>query len=234
MFPILLISKNSKVTEKYLNNFIKFNKFVSYNISRYQPDPNIIKIDHIREIKSMLIRAETDKKLIIIYSFDTAKAETQNAFLKTLEEKNDQVQFIIVVGDETQVLSTISSRCKTIKLKSPLPAEAPLTWEKAGQLSQPLPQLLSDYSNTNKEKAIKICDQFLWHFRKFNPPPVGWQNNLSHPTGEIKILKEILKVRNLILKNNLNPQMAIDHLLIFINNCYNRYNDYKNYKKGVG
>lgn len=217
MFPILLISKNSRTTEKYINDYIKSQKVSPSYIFRYCPDPNVIKIDHIREIKSMLIRAETDKKLIIIYSFDTAKIETQNAFLKTLEEKNDQVQFIIVVGDETQMLPTIVSRCKIVKLKHPLLSDASLKKVQSFSFIQPLPQLLSQYNNMNKEKAIKICDQFLWHFRKINLSPAGWQN--------VKILKEILKVRNLILKNNLNPQIAIDHILITISKS-----KIKNYK----
>jgi len=221
MFPILLISKDISVTEEYLNQFIKANKFLSYNVFRYRPEPNVIKIDQIREIKAMLTREKAEKKLIIIYSFNTAKAETQNAFLKTLEEEANKAQFIIVVEDETQALPTITSRCKVVKLVSDLPTSS-FNEVGAEQFSQPLPQLLSNYSNINKERAIKICDQFLGYFRG---------RDAINRVSTINILKEILVVRNLVLKNNLNPQMAIDHLLIFIYNCYNRYNGYKNYEK---
>jgi hypothetical protein len=227
MFPVILVSKNKEQTEDYINNFIQRHKFSPYFIFRYYPDLKIIKISQIREIKSLLVRADKNKKLIIIYDFNTAKIETQNALLKTLEEKNENAQFIIIVTNETQLLPTIASRCKTIKLKTiifPILPRSPL-------LFQFLPQLLSNYSNMNKEKAMEVCDQFLCFFRKSNLSPVG----CKHPTGEsvTKILKEIIKVRNLIFKNNLNPQIAIDHLLIFINNCYNRYDDYKNYGKKV-
>lgn len=222
MPPILLISKDSQATEKYLQDFIKSGQFVPYRIFRYLPDPNVIKIDHIREIKSLLVRAETEKKLIIIYSFDTAKTETQNAFLKTLEEKINNVQFILLVGDETQVLSTIQSRCKVVNLKS---SSAPKAF-KSINFARSFPQLLADYGNMNKEKAINVCDQFLWYFKRLLV-----KDSLYPRIVFIKIIKEIIKVRNLIFKNNLNPQTAIDHLLIFINNCYNDFNDYKGDKK---
>ncbi len=211
MFPILLISKNNKTTEKYLNDFIKSNKFISHHIFRYQPDPNIIKIDHIREIKSMLIRTETDKKLIIIYGFNTAKIEAQNAFLKTLEEKTASVQFIIIVESETQALSTIISRCKIVKLKHVRRSDTSLKKDQSFSFIQPLPQLLFQYNNMNKDKAIKLCDGFLWYFKS-----LLYKDSPLPRTVLVKIAKEIIKVRNLILKNNLNPQIAIDHLLIFI------------------
>lgn len=205
MIPLILVSRNQQETEAYLNNFIQRNKFSPFYIFRYYPSPKIIKISQIKEIKSRLIRVDKNKKLIIIYHFDTAKIETQNAFLKTLEEKSNRVEFIITTSDESQLLPTILSRGKVIKLKSQ-PPQGSLS---PPFLSQSLARLLLDYSNINQQKAIEACDQFLLFFK---------QKIIKEPSVT-KILKEVVKTRNLIIKNNLNPQIAIDHLLIFMRKC---------------
>lgn len=222
MFPIILISTNKKQAEEYLGHFIKINQFSPSYIFHYYPEGKVIKISQIREIQRLLIREDKTRKLIIIHDFDTAKVEAQNAFLKTLEEKNEKAQFIMIIGNETQVLPTILSRCKIIKLKS-LTSNSPLMFDHS-LFPQSPSHLLLKYSNTKKEKAVKICDELLWFFRKLLISDIS----LERTTFIIKIIKEILKVRTFLLRNNLNSQIAIDHLLIFIYNCYNYYNDEKN------
>lgn len=205
MIPIVLISKDNQKTEKFLQEFITSHNFPSSYIFRFYPEPNVIKIDQIREIQSVLIRSDRERKLIIIFHFETAKEEAQNAFLKTLEEKGGQAQFILSVEEETQVLPTIVSRCQVRLLKGSKRIK-----EISFSLHQPLEKLLQHYSGLTKEKAVEICDQLIKHFKK----------KIAEDKAT-EILKEILRVRNLILRNNLNSQIGIDHLLIFINKTCN-------------
>ncbi|HLL60094.1 MAG TPA: hypothetical protein VK338_00080, partial [Candidatus Nitrosocosmicus sp.] len=122
----------------------------------------------------------------------------QNAFLKTLEEKNERVQFILQISSESSVLSTIVSRCKTIKIKSTT------TLKNTDIL--PFTELLGIYGDMTKEKAIKLCDEWLHiYHEKIHADDFAINHNL---------VKEILRIKNLIVSNNLNAQLAIDHLIL--------------------
>lgn len=204
MLPILLVSKEEKLTKKYIEEFIRKYIYKSYEVFSFEPSPNIITIEQIHEISNLFKRV-SEKKLVIVYSFNSARMESQNAFLKTLEEKTENTQFILVVSDETAVLSTILSRCKVVILKNSKPRKEIKDENSPEKLSYK--QLLEKYSEMNKEKALKLCDEWLYFYH-------SQIVNSTQVEQSGKISKEIMKVRNLIEKNNLNAQMAIDHLIL--------------------
>ncbi|MBQ8909300.1 MAG: AAA family ATPase [Clostridia bacterium] len=57
-----------------------------------------------------------DKKIIIIKNIDNAMEQAQNKLLKTLEEPNKNMYFIVTTTSLNQVLPTIRSRCNKIEL----------------------------------------------------------------------------------------------------------------------
>ncbi len=57
---------------------------------------------------------EADKKVYILYNLDNATVQAQNKLLKTLEEPNKSVIFVITASNMSNVLPTISSRCKKV------------------------------------------------------------------------------------------------------------------------
>lgn len=205
MFPTLLISRDSKKIKAYIKDVIKKNNIPSFAVFEFSKDKTSIKIDQLRQISQSIPRGDA-KKLIVIHDFETAKRETQNAFLKTLEEKTDEAIFIIVASDELSVLPTVMSRCKKIILKGE---------QKLSKNSFPendsLADLLMRYQNMEKKKetAINLCDDILSTFRP----------RLRENASLVPFLKEVLNVRQLIDKNNLNPQIAIDHVLICYKSC---------------
>jgi hypothetical protein len=139
-----------------------------------------------------------------VNNFNTARIESQNAFLKTLEEKTNAAQFILTVSDETSVLSTILSRSKIVLLKDTKKEKEVKDEDNPENLLYS--QMLEKYSDMNKDKALKLCDKWL-HF--YHAQIVN--NIKSEKYG--RIAKEIMRVRELIEKNNLNAQMAVDHLV---------------------
>lgn len=210
MLPILLIVKNQKLADAYLKDFINYRNIAVFNIFRYKPLKDIITIDQIRDIQPLLTRIEKEKKLIIIYSFDTAKTEAQNAFLKTLEEKSPKAYFILIADSQLKILPTVVSRCQICRLKEKQIIKTSVKENFLNDLNYA--KLLSSYTVLEKENALGLCDQFISYFR-IKIKTVS-KNEIKLILPIILLLKEIIKVKNLIIKNNLNAQAGIDHLLL--------------------
>lgn len=195
MFPILLVSQSLQNVDNFIQNIIKEGKYSQTAIYRYKSQGTIITIEQIREITSLFKRVP-EKLLICIYNFDSAKKESQNAFLKTLEEKNHYAQFVLQVFSEESVLPTIQSRCivKRIYEKS----------DKTTRLDFPAISL-SELNDMTKEKAIEFCDSII-----------AYAHTAIHAHIPIipSYIKEVLRVRNLLIKNNINPQLTVDHLFL--------------------
>jgi DNA polymerase III delta prime subunit len=75
------------------------------------------KIDDVRELKKFVKFSFFEKTAIIIEDIDKATAETQNAFLKNLEEPSNNLIYILTASNINNVLPTITSRCQVIKIQ---------------------------------------------------------------------------------------------------------------------
>ena len=76
------------------------------------------KIGHTRELGKFTALKLTEPTAIIINSIENATAEAQNAFLKNLEEPQENLFYILTTNSLAKVLPTITSRCEVIKLKN--------------------------------------------------------------------------------------------------------------------
>ena len=76
------------------------------------------KIEDARELKKFVKFSFFEKTAIIIENIDTATAETQNAFLKNLEEPSNNLIYILTASNINNVLPTITSRCQIITVHS--------------------------------------------------------------------------------------------------------------------
>lgn len=205
MMPVLLVSKNARQMEKYISDFIEKNAVADSYIFRYRKDPNVITIEQIREIKSCLLRSAGARRLFIIYDFETAKRETQTAFLKTLEEQGDAAFFILVTTGIGAAQPTIRSRCVAIKLKEKSDKK-PI---KDFSLKESLSNLFARYTIVKPEQGKKLLDELLDYLRR--------EMKKSSSGGfYASAIKEIVKTRAAVIFNNLSVQMAFDHILIFL------------------
>ena len=76
-------------------------------------DGNSVKISQIREMQ-FLINIKpiySDRAVYIIDDADLMSVESQNCLLKTLEEPPKYVLLILIVSNDSNILSTIKSRC---------------------------------------------------------------------------------------------------------------------------
>lgn len=204
MIPILLISQNEKQTKNYINNFIKRHKITNHLIFEIKKDKTMIKIDQIRQIYNLIERQQDSIPLTIIYDFETSKFESQNALLKILEDKVSIMKFILVSQNEATILPTIISRTKLIKLPfiEKTQQKMPLIIDKNIKLNEKL--FLSQ--KVSQQKALDYIDDTLAYYFKLDSKDLL--------TTDTLLLKEILKIRYLVCRNNLNPQKAIDYLIL--------------------
>lgn len=113
MLPILFVTRDLQQAENYISDVAMRQSIPSYAIAQIFPESTVVSIDQIREIAVMVQRSR-EPAVVAIHDFHTAKKETQNAFLKTLEEASAYTQFILCMKDDSAVLPTIRSRSQLV------------------------------------------------------------------------------------------------------------------------
>lgn len=117
----VLISKHilCNFSDKNLCERIDNGNFADLKI--YPVDDKPISTDDAKEIiaDSIQYPYEGDRKIYIFNNLDTATIAAQNKLLKTLEEPSSAVTFIITSTIPYNVLPTIRSRCKILKVEEP-------------------------------------------------------------------------------------------------------------------
>ena len=73
----------------------------------------IIRIEAIREMQTVVSRSavQAGRRVVLIDDADTMNEPAANSLLKTLEEPEGQVTFILIAQDRSGLLDTIVSRC---------------------------------------------------------------------------------------------------------------------------
>lgn len=85
---------------------------------KFYPEGAKLLVDDSKKIveESFIKPIFADKKIFIITSVDLSTEEAQNKLLKSLEEPNDCVYYILTTSNIENVLPTIRSRCNKIEL----------------------------------------------------------------------------------------------------------------------
>jgi len=73
------------------------------------------KIEDVRNLNNFLRLTITEPTLIFVPNINEAGTEALNAFLKNLEEPQDNIYFVLTAPTIRKVLPTIVSRCQIIK-----------------------------------------------------------------------------------------------------------------------
>lgn len=211
MIPIVIVSDSPEKTKKFADGVIRKEGIKSYYVFHIGPKAKEFSIDQIREIEKQVKYSAKDKQLYILYDFDTASYEAQNAFLKTLEEHQAEVQFVLEVKNQHRLTQTILSRAL---LKT-------LSKDSARQVSKEVERCLniliekhdlSSLADSVIEKRLnddvpnELFREIIEFFRK----------RYSSDLYASQIVSRALIKRNQILSNNVSPRHALDELLIYI------------------
>ena len=95
------------------------------DVHRIVPEGPLIPVDVIRETiipEASRSPFEGHWKIFIIEEADRMNPAAQSALLKTLEEPQPDTVFILISGEEEEVLDTIRSRCRIVRLE-PVPEQ---------------------------------------------------------------------------------------------------------------
>ena len=211
MIPILLVTDDKKEINKYIKT-IRKNGDLFFEIT---PLASEYSINEIKEVLKETKIYFKEKRIYLFQNFHLSSLEAQNTFLKVLEEPPHNVQFILTTNNSNSLLATIISRAKIINLENRpiLKLDSDIETELSSLIENNNLDILSkkNFIVKTKEDGLKILGQIILFFKK----------RLMSDKNSSPILKEILKKKSLIESNNLNPQLTVDHILIFIAKTYN-------------
>ena len=209
MIPLLLVTNNNKELKKILTE-IKNKTDIFFEIT---PEKTEYSINEIKNIVSETKIFYSQRRLYYLPNFHISSLPAQNAFLKMLEEPPLNVQIILTTDRAEKLLPTIVSRCKIINL-------AHKVLKEDGEVESLLLNFILDkekgifnqkpFNKIDKENVDKLIEQIILFFRK----------RLSIDSKAANVIKEIIRLKTLVTNNNLNPQLTIDHILIYIMKRY--------------
>lgn len=214
MIPIVLVSDTLRGTNSFLKDFVKKNKFSSNYIFEIKPLLKEFSIGQIREIKKEIIYNFSEPRLYILHDFDTASFEAQNAFLKTLEEHQQTIQFVLVVRNPHKLAGTVLSRSKIV---SSVSSEEQSTDE---EFERALEQFLKSHDLKilgSDEMRIKQASNLSHLFKSF---AIFFKRRLPQDPKSSQILREILSTGYLVENNHVDLQAGIDRILLRIRKVY--------------
>ncbi len=195
MIPIIILIKTEKDKTDYLKTL------PSKTTLQIYPEQGVIKINQIRDLKRQTPLLRSQEIRIIINNFDLANIQAQNASLKLLEEEAAFIEFILTASNINNILPTIQSRCRILDLRK----------DRVEQSKDMLKVNQLDFDKAvvqDKTQAIEFLDKLinllLYNLRRGGDPYLA------------AVAHKALESRYLLEKNNLNPQLTIDYLLIML------------------
>lgn len=78
----------------------------------------IAKIEDTRQLNNLIRLSFDEPTLVVIRNIHEATEEALNAFLKNLEEPQDNIYFALTAPSIRKVLPTIASRCQIIRIQN--------------------------------------------------------------------------------------------------------------------
>lgn len=197
MIPQVVIVDTEKQGKKFLQESLDKSK----QLVKLFPEGDRWKIEQVRALRQRLSRVLNEKAQIILWWFDTAGVEAQNASLKMLEAFSLKYDFYLIVENPNKLLPTILSRVvvRDLRERKVIKDIADFSLDK-----------LEFKDIKTKEEAEEVLKNLLFYF---------WKKAKEENDQRAAIVgKKILEMLQLLTANNLNPQLTVDYCLIFIFN----------------
>jgi len=210
MLPVLLVSNNTTAVREYVDGIALSHKIKDIY---FFGEKETISIEEIRDINKEIIQPAFRMRMYVLFDFDKVKKESQNAFLKTLEERNEHNAFILVMSDEYKILSTIQSRCKVVRQTEVLQSETSILDEMHFfDVGASLADFLSASSTLSKGSHAAAIHQMREYFYA-----LAREKSLSDAERRnvFVALEKVIEVEYQ-LSNNIYPEFTLDYLVIFL------------------
>lgn len=203
MIPLLIVSDDNEQINIYVNK-LKHDAFFSEVI----PSTKEYSIGDIKGLIKETKIFHPKTRIYYLQNFHLSSIPAQNSFLKLLEEPPTNVQFVLTTNNKNNLLPTIVSRTKIVKLQGKEIENVVERFIAPEILGVRIP--LVKFTITDRESAKNILLQLIVFFRE----------RLAKDKNSALIIKEIIRLKALLESNNLNPQLTIDQALIFIWKMY--------------
>lgn len=178
------------ITAEYAS---RFSIPLSY-VTIVAPEKEELIVGQIQNLHMLTRFSTTRPMLIAIVGLDKSSIEVQNMLLKTLEELAERYIFLLFVESVECLVSTIRSRCLVRSLISTKEDDnKKLMLSPADHFSFAL------NVDTTKEQALQKIDDYL----------------KRSSVQSMSFMKHVLKIRSLIMNNNVDPGMGLDNILLF-------------------
>ena len=208
---------------------IEFSKFLIKEISPpdfilIEPQGKEIQIAQIRSLMQKLSFKPylADFKIAVLDKAHLMTQESQNCFLKFLEEPTDKTYLILITEYPAMLLPTILSRVQKIRF---FPAEGWKNEDNKDLISDLIKMSESDLAsrfqyakNISAQDLKEILDTWLRYFRKIFINRLTGQRIEDFNQYSLFKLKDIIRhiqsTKFLISTTNTNPRLALEILLI--------------------
>lgn len=214
MQSFIILGKNKENIQKEAEKLIKSEKIHDLDVFIFEPE-KAVGIADIRNINSKIFLKplKGEKKAVIVQAFLGMTQDSQNAFLKTLEEPPLST-IIILQAFENIFLPTILSRCKLITLDREITIESPEKQEIQAVLESIVDKkadslkLAQDISK-DKEQALSYLEKLIIITR---------EKMLLNPADKkyTKILKTLNTYFLMLKRSNVNLRLALENMFLEI------------------
>jgi len=197
-------------------------KFPDLKIIKKKEDKTEIDIAQIREVQNFLAYKSYNGgfKVVIVDGAERMNQEAQSCFLKTLEEPKGKTLIILITSKPAIMLSTISSRCQTVKFfKQKEVKVSPEKLKREKQILESFAPLINS-TLAEKFKYVKSIDFEQQDISEILEVMQNYfREKLLADVSDKKvknILKLIEEINNKLLFTNVNPKLALEILLMDI------------------
>lgn len=208
MQSILIIGTTEKTRGKALE-IIKQNNISKFDVDTLETE-KAVGIGDIRLLQKrvFLKPLKSEQKAVILEAFQGMTIDSQNAFLKLLEEPPNNTIIIVLTNSLDFLLPTILSRCNIITLEKYEKLEKEAFEEylkslKAIQKGGNALKLAQD-NGKNREEALKFLENLM----------LAAHENLENDKTLIKLFKNMQKTYTIIKTTNVSPRFALENLFL--------------------
>jgi DNA polymerase-3 subunit delta' len=194
------------VGQETINPITKLAKSLNAKVMEFP----LNKIDDVRSLNGLVRLEFNEPTLIVCQNIHEAGEEALNAFLKNLEEPQENIYFALTTTSIRKVLPTIVSRCEVIRIKN---SESEILDEKIEQFLKLTTGEKLGYIDKIKDrsKAIEFVENMVFFLHsQLQGGVVKYESQVSLLEASTKTLSR--------LKANGNVNLQLSNLVIQISN----------------
>ncbi|KAG8373218.1 hypothetical protein BUALT_Bualt11G0000700 [Buddleja alternifolia] len=160
------------------------------------------------------VPAKADYKVMVLYDVDKAAENIQHLIKWIMDCYSDSCKLILCCEDDVDILESVKSRCKVIKVEAPVTHEVmevliQIAKKEGFELSMSFAAKIATKSKQNLRRAImtlEACKAHNYPFAEDQPIPLGWEEALVELAADI--LADPLPKRLFIIRGKIQKLLA--------------------------